>query len=191
MNGVLADLPLNELLARMAARTAAPGGGSALGVTCALAAGLVQMAAGFSSAPQAAEMGARAGELRRLALALAQDELESYGPVLEALALPTSDPARPQLTAAALSSASETPLRLAETGAELAELAAGAARDGSPHLAGDAIAGAVLAEAACRAAVQLVVINLVHSGEDPRRRRAGDLARRAALAREEVLASDT
>jgi formiminotetrahydrofolate cyclodeaminase len=149
------------------------------------------MAAGFSSAPQAGEVGVRAGELRGLALALAQDELESYGPVLEALALPASDPARPQRTAAALSSASETPMRLAETGAELAELAAGAARDGSPHLAGDAIAGAVLAEAACRAAVQLVVINLVHSGEDPRRRRAGDLARRAAVAREMVLASDT
>jgi methenyltetrahydrofolate cyclohydrolase len=190
MEGHLADLPLHELLERFAARTPAPGGGSAVAVTCALAAGLVEMAAAFSRAPEADRLAARAGELRSRALDLAEVELSSYAPVLAALSLPASDPERPRRMAAARSGASEAPLRLAETGAELAELASGAARTGSPHVAGDAITAALLAEGACRSAAQLVAINLHGDGEDPRPKRAGELSRRAAAARAAALEVD-
>jgi formiminotetrahydrofolate cyclodeaminase len=61
------------------------------------------------------------------------------------------------------------------------------ARMGSRHLAGDAIAAALLAEGACRAAAELVAINLYGSDDRERRRRAAELARRAAAAREEAL----
>ena len=43
----LADLPLGEVLERVAARTPAPGAGSSLALTCALAAALAEMAARF------------------------------------------------------------------------------------------------------------------------------------------------
>ena len=183
----LADLSLRELLERFAARTPAPGGGSAVAVTCALAAGLVEMSAAFSQAPEADQVAARASELRSRALDLAEVELRSYAPVLAALSLPASDPERPQRMATARSSASEAPLRLAETGAELAELASGAARTGSPHVAGDAITAALLAEGACRSAAQLVAINLHGNGDDPRPQRAGELSRHAAAARDAAL----
>jgi formiminotetrahydrofolate cyclodeaminase len=56
-------------------------------------------------------------------------------------------------------------------------------------LAGDAIAAAVLAEAACRAAVRLVEINLRESA-DARLEEAVRLAGDAAAARERALRAD-
>ena len=47
----LAGLPTGELLERFAARTAAPGGGSAAATGCALAAALLEMTARFDVAP--------------------------------------------------------------------------------------------------------------------------------------------
>jgi formiminotetrahydrofolate cyclodeaminase len=188
MQGALADLPLNELLERVAARTPAPGGGSAIAMSCAVSAGLVEMAAQFAPAGSpAADVGRRAAELRALALSLAETELDSYLPVLEALRLPESDPARQERLDTARRGAADAPLQIAETGAELAETAAMVARSGSSHLAGDAIAAALLAEGACRAAAELVAINLYGSDDRERRRRAAELARRAAAAREEAL----
>src|SRR5918992_578233 len=50
-----------------------------------------------------------------------------------------------------------------------AELGAQLARDGNPSLEGDAIAGTLLAEAATRAAAELVDINLEERPDDERR----------------------
>lgn len=183
----LAELPLAELLERIAAATPTPGGGSASAVACSLAAGLVEMAAGF--APDEGSTRARAAELRAHALALADRELRSYVPVLEALRLPADDPRRPARLTEARSSASEAPLQIAAVAAELAGLAAEIAHDGSPHLAGDAAAAALIAESACRAAAQLVRLNLADHGEDPRSDQADALAARAAAARTYALAS--
>ena len=60
----------------------------------------------------------------------------------------------------ALLRAAEVPLRIAEAAADVAELAALTAAEGSPHLRADATAAAALAEAATRAAAHLVDINL-------------------------------
>ena len=60
----------------------------------------------------------------------------------------------------ALLRAAEVPLRIAEAAADVTELAAVAAAEGSPHLRPDATAAAALAEAATRAATHLVEINL-------------------------------
>jgi formiminotetrahydrofolate cyclodeaminase len=184
----LADLSLDELLSEVAARTAAPGGGSAVAVACALAAALVEMAAGFDPGSEADQAGARAAELRAYALELAERELHSYEPVLDALALPTDDGDRRRVLAAARSAASIVPLQIAGIGAELATLGAETAAGGSRHLTGDAVAAVLLAEGSCRAAVRLVEINLVGAGEDPRLRQASELARQAAASREYALA---
>lgn len=155
-------------------------------MACALAAGLIEMSVGFGGAGLEPS-GARAHELRERALQLAQLELSTYQPVLEALRLPVSDPEREQRLDKARSSASQAPLEIAEVGAELAELATRAAREGSPHLEGDAVAAALLAEAACRAATLLVAINLRHSPDQERAHRAAELARAAAAARQTAL----
>jgi formiminotetrahydrofolate cyclodeaminase len=139
------------------------------------------MAAAFS--PDRAEA-RRAGELRVRALELAEIELHAYEPVLEALRLPREDPARADRVRDATANASKSPLEIARVGAELAGLAAGLARTGNQNLAGDAVAGAVLAEAAAQAAARLVAINLT---EGPAVSEAAELARRAAAARATAL----
>ena len=72
----LADRTLAELLAEIAAATPAPGGGSTAAVACALAAALVEMSAGPPHE--------RAAALRARALELADEDLSSFGPVLDA-----------------------------------------------------------------------------------------------------------
>jgi methenyltetrahydrofolate cyclohydrolase len=145
------------LLDAVAARTPAPGGGSSAAGTCALAAALAEMAARFAGDWALAH---RARELRERALNLAEIELTAYEPVLEALRLPREDPDRAARLAAARTDASQSPLEVAQLGAEVAELAADIAQAGNPNLAGDAIAGALLAEAAAQASARLVEINL-------------------------------
>ena len=85
---------------------------------------------------------------------------------------------------AARDEASRSPVEIARTGAELAELGADLARTGNRNLAGDAIAGALIAEAAAQAAARLVAINLT---DGPLVAEASELARRAHAAREAAL----
>ncbi len=140
------------------------------------------MAAEFTDGREATDR--RAGELRARALELAQIELHAYEPVLEALRLPREDPERAGRVSAAEAAASESPLEVARIGAELAELAADLGATGNPNLAGDAIAGALLAEAAAQAAARLVAINLT---DGPDVSEATALAARALVAREQAL----
>jgi methenyltetrahydrofolate cyclohydrolase len=140
------------------------------------------MAAAFS--PDREEPARRAGELRARALELAETELHAYEPVLEALRLPRDDPARADRVQDARDTASRSPLAIARVGAELAGLAADLARTGNQNLAGDAIAGALLAEASAQAAARLVAINLT---EGPAVSEATEFARLALKAREEAL----
>ena len=117
-------------------------------------------------------------------------DLTSYEPVLVALRLAADDPEREQRIARASAQAAAVPFEIAQVGAELAALAARSVSQGSRHLEGDATTAAMLAEAACRAAVRLVEINLRR-----RRRRShglptrDGLAREAASAREQALAA--
>lgn len=184
---MLANRPFNELLDSLAAETPSPGGGAGAAWACALAATLVEMSAAFTRHERLTQVTDRAHELRAVALELAERDLEAYAPVLEALCLATGDTNRDDQLAAALSAAAEPPLAVAEAAAELAALAAVLARTGNPNLRGDAITGATLAEAACRAAVSLVEINLVNQPKDPRLERASELAARAADARAQAL----
>jgi formiminotetrahydrofolate cyclodeaminase len=187
----LADRSLGLLLEQVAAESPSPGGGSSCALTCALAAGLVEMAASFTLArseyaerhERMAQMREHAGSLRAQALELAEGELTVYGAVLDALRLPEDDPERAERLAGALSDAADSPLAVARAAAEVATLAAEVARTGNRHLRGDAISGAVLAEAACAAASRLAEINLTGRPGDPRRREASELPRRALQAR--------
>ena len=166
----------------MAARTPAPGGGTSAGCTCATAAALAEMAARFAGDWDVAH---RARDLRVRALELAEIELGAYQPVLDALRLPREDPDRASRIEAARTQASESPLEVTRLAADVAEFAADLAESGNPNLAGDAIAGALLAEAAAQAAAKLVAINLT---DGPMVDAAANLAGRAHAARERALA---
>lgn len=172
------------MLVAIAARTPAPGGGSTAAWAAALAAALVEMAANFATGEGAAAAFERAGQLRTRALELAEVELHAYEPVLEALRLPHGNPEREKRVSAARTEASRSPLEIARTAAEIAEQAAEIARTGNQNLAGDAIAAALLAEAATRAAARLVQINLT---EGPEVDQSADLAARAGAARDKAL----
>jgi formiminotetrahydrofolate cyclodeaminase len=187
----LADRSLGQLLDQVAAESPSPGGGSSCALACALAAGLVEMAASFTLAREEyaerhdrmAALRGRAGELRAHALELAERELTVYGAVLDTLRLPEDTPGRAERLEAALSDAADSPLAVARAAAEVAGLAAEVALTGNRHLRGDAISGAVLAEGACAAAARLAEINLTGRAGDPRREEASELPQRALQAR--------
>ncbi|HWE11880.1 MAG TPA: cyclodeaminase/cyclohydrolase family protein [Solirubrobacteraceae bacterium] len=183
----LSALPLGEVLERVAAPTPAPGGGSAAALVCAMAAALVEMAAGFSDAPDAADRRGRAAQLRSRGLELAQRDQLSYEPVLRALRRPADDVDRPGQLAAALAAAAGVPLAIAQLAAEIAGRAREAVEGAGRHVLGDCATAAVLAEAGCRAAALLVEINL-HGTMDPRRAEAEQLAGAAIVDSQHVVA---
>ena len=189
----LAEATVAELLEQLAAGTPAPGGGTAAALAGAAAAALTEMAATFALARGGADSRGiaqaqhRAGAVRARLLELAEADERSYQPVLDALALDGGDSRRPSALAEALSAAAEVPLEIAAASADVAELAATIARTpGNEHLLGDASTAAIIAEAATRAAVALVELNLRRSPEDPRLQRAAALAQRAWEPREIV-----
>jgi len=197
-SGAFADQSLHDVLDAVAAQRPAPGGGSSAAWAGAFGAGLVEMAASFTLArPKYAGVHHRMGDvrgeaktLRRRLLALAEADAEAYEPVLAALRLPARHPLRDRRLEEAQSTAAEVPLEAAEASAVVAELAAEAARVGNEHLTGDAVTGALLAEAGCRAAARLVEINLAGRA-DPRQARAVEAVRRAGAARDDALRAGT
>jgi methenyltetrahydrofolate cyclohydrolase len=153
------SVTLAQFLDRLAARTPAPGGGSVAAVTCAMAAGLVEMAAAFDPGATLDGVGERARELRGRAAALADADGAAYAEVLEALRMPAG-PDRTTRLDDAVGGAIECPMQVLEIAAEVATLAADVAARGNRNLEGDAITGALLAEAAARSAATLAQLNV-------------------------------
>jgi len=156
----------------------APGGGGASAVTAALAAGLVAMAARFSTAqlPAAGSIAEQADRLRHRVAGLADEDATAYQAVLDAFALPRGAAGRQERIRDTLHGAATVPLEIAEIAAQAGQLATGVAADGNPNLRGDAVTAAYLAEAAARSAAALVDVN-VRLGSLP-----ADLSQRAARA---------
>jgi formiminotetrahydrofolate cyclodeaminase len=187
-----AEATVERFLTALAAREPAPSGGAAAAFACAFAAALVEMAASLTVADgplPVAAMGERAAAIRSTATRLADEDAAAYGRVIEALRAPRHDAGRDERVTEALSRAADAPLAIAECAAEAAELAAAVAHGGNPNLRGDALTGALLAEAAALGAVRLVEINLASAPGDARVQRGRDLARRALAARERALAA--
>jgi methenyltetrahydrofolate cyclohydrolase len=189
--------PFDETLAgfvdSIAAETPAPGGGSVAAVVVTMAAALAAMVARFSREhwDGAAGVVAQAEALRSRATPLAQQDAEAYEAVLTAMRMPKDlEPeVRNTLIGDTLSRAADAPLRIAEAAADVAELGATLAENGNANLRGDAVAAAVLSEAAARAAANLVEINLATTETDERIGRARELAHAARTAAERALAA--
>jgi formiminotetrahydrofolate cyclodeaminase len=188
-----AEATVERFLTALAAREPAPSGGAAAALACAFAAALVEMAASLTAPDGPLPVAAireRAAAIRSTATRVADDDAAAYGRVIEALRTPRGDAERDERVTEALSRAADAPLTIAECAAETAELAAAVAHGGNPNLRGDALTGALLAEAAALAAVRLVEINLASAPGDARVQQARDLARRALAARERALAGE-
>lgn len=184
---------IEEFLDDLSARQPTPGGGSVAAVVIAMAAGLASMAALFSDGqlPDALRIAETADVLRTKVVALAEEDARAYQEVLASLQAPTegNPGTRREMVRSALSDAADIPLAIAQTGAEIAQLAEELARLGNNNLRGDAITGALLAQAGAQACALLVRINL-RGVEDARIAQAQGLADTAADAARRALAED-
>jgi len=84
----------------------------------------------------------------------------------------------------------ELPVAIAETGADVADLAATAARLGEGTFRSDAVSAALLAHAGVRVARHLVAVNLGTREDDDRSRRAASAEWRAEQAVKQALEAD-
>jgi methenyltetrahydrofolate cyclohydrolase len=180
------ELPLGRFLELLAGPDPAPSGGGAAALAVSMGAGLCAMTARLSSRQLAAgereELTTDSERIGATAVSLVQADAESYQGVIAAQRLP-GDPdgeTRRRRIAAALSDAADVPMRIIELAVPVARIAARLAAAGNPNLRGDAVTGALLAEAGARAAAVLVGINLAGATGDERPARAGRLVEDAA-----------
>ena len=112
----------------------------------------------------------RCDAIRTAALDLAEADVEAYGSVMAAYAMPrdsdTDRLARRTAIASAAEHASRVPLRVAAAAAEVIDLAGETATNGNPNVISDAGAGAALARTAIRISEMNVHANL-GSIDDP------------------------
>jgi formiminotetrahydrofolate cyclodeaminase len=181
------ELPLERFLEMLAAREPVPGGGGAAAGAVAMGAGLTAMAARYSNKrlEDASELAAKADEIRVSVQSLVDKDAAAYSRVLEVYRSEERKGLKDALSAAA-----DVPLSIAAAAAELSELAVSIAERGNPNLRGDAVTGALLAEAGAQAAALLVNLNLdLAQIEDERRGRCRDLLRVTEGARRRALAT--
>jgi formiminotetrahydrofolate cyclodeaminase len=184
----LLDARLRDFLDRLASVEPSPAGGSVAAVTVAMAAGVLAKVARASQEQWASAGGvlAQAEALRARVEPRAQADADAYA---EAFAALRQAPAQQERLGRLLSRAADLPLRIAEAAADVASLATLAAHEGDPAVSADAAAAALLAEAAARAASNLVAVNLLSLPDDPRVRRAREFERSATQAAERAVAA--
>ncbi len=168
----LNDLPVRELIERMATGDPIPGGGSAAALAGAMGAGLLRMVVALTAGrPAAAE---HETELTEIAVAAANCQSEllnlveldatAYAGVIRARRLPRETDlelqARAVQIAAATREATRAPLQTARLSQLVVGLAERLAPIGSRNAISDIGVGALLAVAAVRGAVLNVQINL-------------------------------
>ena len=136
----LLELPLGELLARLASDAPTPAGGALAAITAAGAAAMVEMGATLTlrheryraAWPDMEAARTRAAELRVELVRLVDEDARAYAGVIEAMRLPQGDDAARDARAAALAdalvAAARPPLAMLGAAAEIAELAAGRRR---------------------------------------------------------------
>ena len=194
VSGDYRELPLGELFERTAeAETPAPGGGSIAALTAGMAAALVAMVARSSrgSWTDAGVVAAQAIELAGRCPALARGDADAWEQVFAAMQEVNvgRDGTDGVELADLLRISADLPVTIAEIGADVAVLAALAARLGDGNLRADATSAAVLAQAATRVAAHLVTVNLAMRDGDERLARVSSAEWRAGQAVAEALAA--
>ena len=187
MDERLLELPVRDLVERLATSEPVPGGGSASAMAGAMGAALVHMVVELTLGRPAAEghqdaltrIGTGAAGWQSELLNLAQLDANAYDAVVRARRLPhqtdREGEARAVQLAAALREATRVPLATARAASEVLGLAEHLAPIGNRHAISDVGVAALLAVAALRGAALNVEINLPYLAEDePLRRGAAD-----------------
>lgn len=193
-----ADLSFRELLERVAARTATPGGGSVAALGAAAGTALATMAvrysvpAGEEPAQVFAVVLGSLTEVRDRLLALVDEDADAYASVEAARNLPRALPeekaARSQELAAALVRAAEVPLRIARLARDALEMLHGLEGRLNRRLGSDAVMAAALLSTGARGAGLYVEANL--SGREDSRAQEMRRELETALQRCRVLESE-
>jgi methenyltetrahydrofolate cyclohydrolase len=169
------------------------GGGPTAARTIGLAAEIVATVARASrgSWADAPGVAAQAVELAERCPQLADDDERAWHAALDALerAVEDSDADRDEDLRDLLAESVELPIRIAEIGADVAELAAVAARLGDGKFRSDAVSASLLAQAGVRVARHLVDVNLGTRDGDDRSRRASSAEWRAEQSVAQALAA--
>lgn len=166
------NLPVEEFLSRLASADPTPGGGTAAAVSGAMGAALAEMVAALTLArekyaeshPAMRVISRAMAEGRGRFLALAAEDASAYDAVVAARRLPKATDAerreRDGRIAAANRRATEVPLETARLAVALLARVPELSEKGNPNAASDAGSAALLLEAAARAALLNVRINL-------------------------------
>ena len=169
---MLANLKITEYLAKAAAGTAVPGGGSVAALNAALAAGLTEMVANLTVGKKGYEaveedmkdLAGKAARLRSTLTAAIDQDAEAYTEVMAAYRLPktTAEQAavRKQKIQEAIKQAALVPLEVARDALAVIDLAGRAIRKGNKNAASDGAVAAMNARTAALAALYNVRINL-------------------------------
>jgi formiminotetrahydrofolate cyclodeaminase len=167
----ISDDKIGDFLERLADRVPAPAGGAASALQAAIGAALLTMVARFSTRGQSEQDAAtigrvitESGELRGLALRLADADAEAYATVIGALKLPRATDAEQEARADAVSkalvNASWPPAQVISVAGMVVDLAEALVGIGNRNVLGDAVAAAEAARAATATARVNVEINL-------------------------------
>ncbi len=167
-NEDLLAISVREFIARTAARTPTPGGGSVAGVVGALAAALGEMSLNFTRGKKKfaaheelyAQLAERLAGVQARFEQLVADDIQAYTLYQAASALAEDDPKKKQSQAAALAAAIEVPRRMASAALELLSDLRALGDKCNPYLISDLIAAASLAVAALELSDYNVRINV-------------------------------
>jgi formiminotetrahydrofolate cyclodeaminase len=169
---MLSEKPVQTFLDELASSAPAPGGGSAAALAAAIGAALVSMVANLTVGKSKyadvqddiERILARSEELRYRCVALLEKDVEAYTGVSRAYKMPRDTEeqkaARSAAIQDALKGATIVPMDLAEACVEILELCPESAEVGNVRAVSDVGVGALVAEAALRAAALNVWINL-------------------------------
>ena len=159
---------VEPFIERLAAPTAAPGGGSASAAAGAMAAGLGGMVAGMSRGKKAylryerelSESIARLAEIREQLKAAIDADADSFNEVMAAFKKQRENPQAPVEVDTALKKATSIPLMVAERAREVRSILESLRPITNPKMASDLTVGSALANAAVQGALANVEINL-------------------------------
>jgi formiminotetrahydrofolate cyclodeaminase len=169
---MLTEKPVNTFLDELASSAPAPGGGSAAALAAAIGAALLSMVANLTVGKKkyadvqddVKRILNRSEALRKRCAELLESDVAAYTEVSKAYKMPRETEeekaARSAAIQQALKGATTVPMALAETCVEILNLCPESAEKGNVLAVSDVGVGALMAEAALRAAALNVLINL-------------------------------
>ena len=202
---MLANLKITEYLAKAAAGTAVPGGGSVAALNASLAAGLTEMVAHLTIGKKGYEavekemndIAGKATELRGKLTAAIDRDAEAYSEVMAAFKLPRATDRDKELRKLAIQKAFKhaalVPMEVAGQAVKVLDLAGRAVAGGNKNAVTDGVVAAMNARTAALAALYNVKINLgsIEDDEFAKKltREINDLEQQAKSKEQEILSS--